>query len=78
MNAINALYELATLPGIPSQQRILIVDDEPHFRRAYSSLLATDERTIDEAATGLVALEKLKEGRIDLVILDLRLPDISG
>lgn len=78
MNVINALYELATLPGIPSQQRILIVDDEPHFRRAYSSLLVADERTIDEAATGQVALEKLKEGRIDLVILDLRLPDISG
>ncbi|MFN4326491.1 MAG: EAL domain-containing protein [Azonexus sp.] len=78
MNAINALYELASLPGIPAQQSILIVDDEPHFRHAYSNLLAADERTIDEAATGQAALEKLKDGRIDLVILDLRLPDISG
>jgi diguanylate cyclase (GGDEF)-like protein/PAS domain S-box-containing protein len=78
MNAINTLYEQATLPVIPTQQSILIVDDEPHFRRAYSSLLAADERTIDEAGTGQAALEKLKDGRIDLVILDLRLPDISG
>ena len=78
MNAITALYELARVPGIQSQQNILIVDDEPHFRHAYTELLAGDRRLISEASTGQEAIARLKEGNTDLVILDLRLPDISG
>ncbi|UCV20650.1 putative bifunctional diguanylate cyclase/phosphodiesterase [Ferribacterium limneticum] len=78
MNAITALYELARVPGIVSRQNILIVDDEPHFRHAYKELLAGEQRSIDEASTGQEAIAKLREGKTDLVILDLRLPDISG
>jgi diguanylate cyclase (GGDEF)-like protein/PAS domain S-box-containing protein len=78
MNAISALYQLARVPRIQTQQNILIVDDEPRFRLAYSALLAGDERSISEAGTGQEAISKLKEGRTDLVILDLKLPDISG
>ncbi|NTV70348.1 MAG: EAL domain-containing protein [Azonexaceae bacterium] len=78
MNAITALYELARVPGIQLRQNILIVDDEPHFRRAYSELLAGDQRSISEASTGQEAIAQLKQGTTDLVILDLRLPDISG
>ena len=78
MNAITALYELAKVPGIQVHQNILIVDDEPHFRQAYSQLLAGDQRSISEASTGQEAITQLKVGNIDLVILDLRLPDISG
>jgi diguanylate cyclase (GGDEF)-like protein/PAS domain S-box-containing protein len=78
MNAITALYELAKVPRIEASQNILIVDDEPHFRHAYMELLASKERSIDEASTGQEAIAKLKEGQTDLVILDLKLPDISG
>lgn len=78
MNAITALYELARVPSIQMHQSILIVDDEPHFRRAYMELLAGDQRSIGEASTGQEAIAKLKEGQMDLVILDLKLPDISG
>lgn len=78
MNAITALYELAKLPDIQVQQNILIVDDEARFRRAYMELLAADQRSICEASTGQEAIAKLKEGKTDLVILDLKLPDISG
>src|SRR3990167_3053776 len=78
MNAIPALYELARIPGIQSRQNILIVDDEPRFREAYKELLAGDRRLISEASTGQAAIARLKEGTTDLVILDLRLPDISG
>ncbi|MCG2578401.1 EAL domain-containing protein [Dechloromonas sp. XY25] len=78
MNAITALYELARIPSLQTHQNILIVDDESRFRLAYRELLADDERTIDEASTGQEAIARLKEGRTDLVILDLKLPDISG
>lgn len=79
MNAISALKALAKIPGLVStQQRILIVDDEVRFRTAYTSLLAHEQRIIDQAANGQEALAKLADGKIDLVILDLKLPDISG
>ena len=78
MNAITALYELAKIPTVSTQQNILIVDDEARFRSAYTALLDSDQRVIDEASTGQEAIAKLKEGKTDLVILDLRLPDISG
>lgn len=79
MNAISALNALARIPSVESSaQRILIVDDEVHFRAAYKTLLAHEQRVIDEAANGQEALAKLADGKIDLVILDLRLPDISG
>ncbi len=78
MNAITALYEIAKVPSVQMHQNILIVDDEARFRLAYMELLAGDQRSIGEAGTGQVAISKLKEGRTDLVILDLMLPDISG
>ncbi|AXS80149.1 EAL domain-containing protein [Dechloromonas sp. HYN0024] len=78
MNAITALYELANVPTIQACQNVLIVDDEPRFRRAYMELLAGDQRSITEASTGQEAIAILKEGKTDLVILDLMLPDISG
>jgi diguanylate cyclase (GGDEF)-like protein/PAS domain S-box-containing protein len=79
MNAISALKALANIPSLESsQQRILIVDDEVRFRTAYTALLAHEHRAIDEAANGQEALAKLSDGRFDLVILDLKLPDISG
>lgn len=78
MNAISALNALARLPSLKSLQHILIVDDEVRFRTAYASLLADRQRVIDEAANGQEALAKLRDGKFDLVILDLKLPDISG
>lgn len=78
MNAISALYELARIPSIRVHQHILIVDDEPHFRRAYKELLAGEHRSINEASTGQEAIARLKNNETDLVILDLKLPDISG
>jgi len=78
MNAISALYELSNIPGIQQHQNILIVDDEARFRSAYKILLAGEQRTVSEAATGQEAIALLKAGEQDLVILDLKLPDISG
>lgn len=58
--------------------KILLVDDEPRFRSAYKQLLGKENRLIDEAGNGQEALKKLKHDSIDLMILDLSLPDISG
>jgi diguanylate cyclase (GGDEF)-like protein/PAS domain S-box-containing protein len=59
-------------------KRILIVDDEPRLRAGYAQLLAQDGRSIEECATGLAAQARLNKRDIDVVVLDLNLPDISG
>ena len=57
--------------------RILVVDDNPATRYSTSRVLRSAGWTINEAGTGLEALEKAKEG-VDLVVLDVNLPDIDG
>ena len=61
-----------------SRIRILAVDDEPAIRRLLRTGLATQGYDIAEAADGTAALTALAAGGIDLVILDLGLPDIHG
>ena len=58
--------------------RILIVDDEPAIRRfLHTSLTAQGYRVI-EVADGASALHSIKTNPVDVVVLDLGLPDISG
>lgn len=78
MNAISILGVPDKPQGLETGCHLLIVDDEARFRTAYKTLLAHEQRVIEEAENGQEALSKLKEGTIDLVILDLKLPDISG
>jgi two-component system, OmpR family, KDP operon response regulator KdpE len=61
-----------------STARILVVDDEPPIRRLLRTGLATQDYAVAEAADGGAALAALGAGGIDLVILDLGLPDTPG
>ena len=56
---------------------ILIVDDEKSVLKTLSVLLKRLGRVLT-AQTGKEALDILRSGEIDLVLLDVRLPDISG
>lgn len=57
---------------------VLVVDDTPSKRYLLASWLRRGGYTVIEAETGAQALERFAEGGIDLVVLDVRLPDISG
>jgi two-component system, OmpR family, KDP operon response regulator KdpE len=57
---------------------ILIVDDEPQIRRVMRTTLASQGHTVIEALSGEEALEKIRSERIDLVLLDVNLPGMSG
>lgn len=61
-----------------SPQIILVVDDEPPIRRFLRASLAAQGYHITEAENGKNALALLERGGIDLVVLDLGLPDIDG
>ncbi len=61
--------------------KILIVDDEPMMRNAYSSLLNLDKNgfsVIGYARDGREALEMIKDKGADIVITDLKMPIMSG
>lgn len=57
---------------------ILIVDDEQKMREFVALFLRSSKYTVFEAADGRTALNILSKGTIDLIVLDIMLPDISG
>jgi two-component system, OmpR family, KDP operon response regulator KdpE len=57
---------------------ILVVDDEPQIRRVMLTTLISHGYTVVEAQSGEEALEKVRSGRPDLILLDVNLPGISG
>jgi two-component system response regulator ResD len=57
---------------------ILIVDDEEKIREVVVSYLQKEGYRMLEAASGTTALELVRNGEADLVLLDLMLPDIPG
>ena len=58
--------------------RILIVEDHPTMREAMRLVLEGEGYSIDEAADGTGALEKVRRDRPDLVFLDMNIPGSSG
>lgn len=61
-----------------SQPRVLVVDDEPTIREVVTTYLQRDGFRVDTASTGTEAVEILRRGLPDLVILDLMLPGVGG
>jgi two-component system KDP operon response regulator KdpE len=61
-----------------SSGRVLVVDDEPQVLRGLSAALSAAGYGVDEAATGAEALRVAALHPPDAVVLDLRLPDMSG
>jgi len=57
---------------------ILIVDDEPQIRRVLRTIISSNGYSVIEARSGEEALEKIRDERPDLVLLDVNLPGISG
>ncbi len=57
---------------------VLIVDDEPPIRRFLRTSLTEHRYRIAEAESGTIALDRLRNEKPDVVILDLGLPDVDG
>lgn len=58
--------------------RVLIVEDEASFSEALEFLLSKEGFSVITAATGTEALRKFEQGGIDLILLDLMIPEVSG
>jgi len=58
--------------------KILVVDDEPNILRVMSQILHDEEHIVYEALDGASALVQIQRNELDLVFLDLWLPDCDG
>jgi len=60
------------------KETVLVIDDEPSIADALKVILLDGGYRVRVSMSGREALEKLGKWRFDLVITDVRLPDISG
>jgi len=65
------------LPG-ESRRRLLVVDDHHEVREAMAAVLRDDGYEVDTASDCETARTKAGQGRFDLIVLDLMLPDADG
>jgi CheY-like chemotaxis protein len=72
--ALRRIKEYAT----PRRKRLLVVEDNVAEQMSISELLGYDDVEIETAGTGRDALDSLRRQPADCVVLDLRLPDMSG
>ena len=57
---------------------VLIVDDSPTIRKLLAYILKKKSYIIAEAEDGMDAMEKLSHVQVDLVIVDLNMPNMDG
>jgi CheY-like chemotaxis protein/signal transduction histidine kinase/HAMP domain-containing protein len=62
----------------PRRKRLLVVEDNPAEQLSIKELLGYDDIDVTVVATGAEAIQTVNEQAFDCVVLDLRLPDISG
>jgi diguanylate cyclase (GGDEF)-like protein/PAS domain S-box-containing protein len=76
---MNPFSTSVSVPADPAHQpKLLLVDDEPRLLSSLYELLQGRGYHLVTAATGNEAIAHLSKLRFDLVLLDLRLPDIGG
>jgi DNA-binding NarL/FixJ family response regulator len=64
----------------PASIRVLLVDDDELMRAGLTAVLSSDPgiEVVGHASTGRVALERARAVRPDLVLMDVRMPDLDG
>ena len=58
--------------------RVLVVDDEPKLGKLVSEALALDGHAVTRAGGGRAALAELQKEAFEIVVADLRMPDVDG
>lgn len=66
------------MPGAADRQRVLCVDDEPLTLRLVTRLLERMDLSVTTTSSPLDALERFDVDRFDLIITDIRMPEMDG
>jgi len=72
--ALSRIKEFAS----PRRKRLLVVEDNPAEQFSIKELLGHDDIDVSVVGTGAEALEAINGESFDCVVLDLRLPDMTG
>lgn len=57
---------------------ILVVDDDNGHRLMLEALLGKWGYRVESAVNGVQAVEKVRKGPFDVVLMDIRMPDMDG
>jgi len=61
-----------------AKKKILLVDDDREFVNLFTSIIESEGYIVEVAFSGQQALDKFKKSAFDLLILDIKLPDMNG
>jgi HAMP domain-containing protein/CheY-like chemotaxis protein/signal transduction histidine kinase len=75
---LNAAITRIKAYATPRRKRLLVVEDEPAQQMSIEALLGYDDIDVSFADTGTKALKAVTDDTYDCLVLDLRLPDMSG
>jgi DNA-binding NtrC family response regulator len=79
MAKIEILWQKSlSLRKIKTMPRILIIDDEAPIRRVLRDILENESYQVDDAATGMDALQLIKEQDFDAIFCDIKMPEMDG
>jgi two-component system, OmpR family, KDP operon response regulator KdpE len=68
----------ASTGAVKFRGRVLVVDDEAQIRRVLRTTLVAGGYEVDDVRGGQEALEKVRETKYDVILLDINMPDIKG
>ncbi len=74
----NQALESPSAAGLAPAARILVVDDEPSMREMLNILLRREGYDVTVADNGTVAIDLLQRHVFDMLISDIKMPDVSG
>jgi len=58
--------------------KVLIIDDEASIRRTLGEILAYEKYNVEDAANGMDALALIKEHEFDVILCDIKMPEMDG
>jgi PAS domain S-box-containing protein len=73
-----AVSAAAPAPVVVRGARILVVDDEPGIAGVLAEVLQLDGHVVETVGNGEAALEKLAAGGYELILSDIRMPELDG
>jgi DNA-binding NtrC family response regulator len=71
-------FDSSTAEALDARGRVLLVDDQPELRRVLRRNLSKLGHEVVEASNGRAAIELARQGDFDVVISDVRMPDLGG
>ncbi|HET8967083.1 MAG TPA: response regulator, partial [Candidatus Acidoferrum sp.] len=77
-SSLEAAFSKIREYAAPRKKRLLVVEDDPSEQFSIRELLDNDDIEVTIASTGAEALDIVRRQTFDCMVLDLRLPDMSG